>query len=512
MTELDGRISELALAYLPIAADLLRDLVRVPADYVGLAREAGGDPQCGLSNHEGPRLALLAQRLVEIAAVRSAEDVTIDPYGNLVWVVDDPDDGMRRRDKRVIYLDGHSDTVAALREQWHARTGGALDPYEGVLDAGRLDRARLRRDLGFVPPDERWEHLLFGRGAADQLGGVVAQAVACKILLELAPVGALRGVIVRSYATVTEEDNDGGGPQYLARHVFPGAAPELLPDAVILTEGTGNARAGVLGIYRGQRGRMQIEVTVTGKSCHGSTPSEGRNPLEHGGAILAEAALQAAAGFADHPFVGQGTRTASWCRLETPSDCAVPERFVFRLDRRLAAGETPEEALLQVETLEAVRVARDAGLTVDISVPRYETPTWRDFRLDNPQIYRGWVTPADHPALASAVAAYRGAVTPTIAAWERDGEADLFRSEPRVDRWFFSTDGVGFSCAAEGHGIDLPASKRWVQQGDIIYPPMFGLGPGIEQNTHKIGECLDLRELRLAIAFLASFPHHFANA
>lgn len=35
---------------------------------------------------------------------------------------------------------------------------------------------------------------------------------------------------------------------------------------------------------------------------------------------------------------------------------------------------------------------------------------------------------------------------------------------------------------------------------------MIGIGPGIEQNTHKIGECVDSRELPPAIAFLARFP------
>jgi acetylornithine deacetylase/succinyl-diaminopimelate desuccinylase-like protein len=39
---------------------------------------------------------------------------------------------------------------------------------------------------------------------------------------------------------------------------------------------------------------------------------------------------------------------------------------------------------------------------------------------------------------------------------------------------------------------------------------MFGFGAGYEQNTHKIGECVDARELRLAIAFLARFPGAFA--
>ena len=39
---------------------------------------------------------------------------------------------------------------------------------------------------------------------------------------------------------------------------------------------------------------------------------------------------------------------------------------------------------------------------------------------------------------------------------------------------------------------------------------MFGIGPGIEQNTHEMGECVDRRELQHAIAFLARFPSLFA--
>jgi hypothetical protein len=40
---------------------------------------------------------------------------------------------------------------------------------------------------------------------------------------------------------------------------------------------------------------------------------------------------------------------------------------------------------------------------------------------------------------------------------------------------------------------------------------MFGLGPGIMQNAHKIGEALDTRELRHAIAFLAGYPARFGE-
>jgi len=84
------------------------------------------------------------------------------------------------------------------------------------------------------------------------------------------------------------------------------------------------------------------------------------------------------------------------------------------------------------------------------------------------------------------------------------------RTEARVDRWIFSTDGVGFPIPADDTSIDVPPGKAWVEAGAFKHPAMFGFGPGIEQNTHKVGECVDKRELRLAIAFLARFPSTFA--
>ena len=371
LTTLDRRVAELAERYRPLAVAILKEAIRIPADQVDLPVDSGGDPRSGLSNHEGSRLRFLLDTIVDVGAVLHADDVGFDDYGNLVWTVTNAFDEMSPDHKRVIYFDGHSDTVQALRDQWRDKLKGAVDPYDGLVDGAAVDPSSLRAELGYLPPDDELHHLVFGRGSADQLAGVVAQIVATKILLELRDEGALRGCIVRAYATAAEEDNDGGGPRHLVDHVLPGAAPELIPDVVVLTEGTGDAVKGALGIYRGQRGRMQIEVTVTGRSCHGSMPALGLNPLEHGGAILAEAAVRHAngEGMLDHPFIGRGTRTASWATLDTPSDCAVPECFTFRFDRRLTVGETPQQALAEIESLDAVAAARLAGLTVEIVVP-----------------------------------------------------------------------------------------------------------------------------------------------
>jgi len=505
-TELDRRVAELALRDLPLARSLLAEVVRIPADHVDRPVEEGGDPLCGLSNHEGPRLTWLRRRIVETGAVADPRNVDFDAFGNLVWEVSDPSDGIAAADKKVILFDGHSDTVRALRAAWRDKTGGGIDAYGGLTDPARVDEAFLRRELGWLPPRAEWDHLLFGRGSADQLGGVVAEVVATRILRELAPLGALRGVIVRAVASVAEEDNDGGGPMFI-KSTWAGAPLDRVPDLVVLTEGTGDARKGALGIYRGQRGRMQIEVVVTGRSCHGSMPWEGLNPLEYAARILVEAAdaYDRRQGFLDHGFLGHGTRTASWAHLDTPSDCAVPDRFVFRFDRRLTVGETPEQAIADVLALSAVERARSAGLRVDVGVPRYVDPTWRGHPVDNPQIYPGWETPADHPAVAAAVRTYLGVVAPHV----QDSLGGGLHSAPRVDRWIFSTDGVGFSVPKDDPAYALPASKGWVVSGPVKHPPMIGFGPGIEQNTHKIGECVDTRELRHAIAFLARLPSVF---
>ncbi|MEZ4647497.1 MAG: peptidase dimerization domain-containing protein [Candidatus Eisenbacteria bacterium] len=504
-TELDQTISRLATAYRPLAVEILKEAIRIPADYVDRPVSQGGDPACGLSNHEGPRLEYLRAKIVEIGAVDRPEDVGFDAFGNLVWHLEDPTDGIEAAKKTVIYWDGHTDTVQALRSRWIDAIGGGIDAYLGLVDPSRIDREFLVAELGYLPPEDEWSHLVWGRGSADQLGGVVCQIVASKILRETRALGSLHGVLVRSYGTVAEEDNDGGGPMYVMRTELPTAGPERVPDVVILTEGTGCSRNGAVGIYRGQRGRMQIEVDLVGKSCHGSMPWEGRNPLEFGGAILAEAAQVAAAGtgFGADDFLGPGTRTASFATLDTPSDCAVPERFTFRFDRRLTAGEDPEKALADVASLGSVARAREAGLEVTVSTPYYDQPTWRSYVGGNAQVYPGWVTPEDHPAITCAIQAYARCATPTIASGGTNGG---LRRDPRLSRWVFSTDGVGYPLRRDDDGATVGPAKRWIDAGPFHHPPMFGIGPGIEQNTHKIGECVDSRELDPVIATLARFP------
>ena len=151
----------------------------------------------------------------------------------------------------------------------------------------------------------------------------------------------------------------------------------------------------------------------------------------------------------------------------------------------LTIGETPAQAVRDVEALDAVRTARAAGLRVDVGGPPYREKTWRGYLADNPQIYRGWLTPEDHPAIRAAVTAYRGVVTPPVAEPTGGAQAGALRREPRVDRWIFSTDGVGFPIPVGDRKVAVPEAKRWVVSGDVKHPECFrgaGLAPSLSRS------------------------------
>jgi hypothetical protein len=57
----------------------------------------------------------------------------------------------------------------------------------------------------------------------------------------------------------------------------------------------------------------------------------------------------------------------------------------------------------------------------------------------------GWVTPETHPSIAAAIDAY----------------TRVADRKPRVARWIFSTDSVGFPTRT----LDVPPAKRWIEDG-----------------------------------------------
>ncbi|ETJ40179.1 M20/DapE family protein YgeY, partial [human gut metagenome] len=96
-------------------------------------------------------------------------------------------------------------------------------------------------------------------------GGIVSAVYGAKIMKDLGLLNDKYRVLV--VGTVQEEDCDGLCWEYMIKE------RNIRPEFVVSTEPTDG------GIYRGQRGRMEIRVDVQGVSCHGSAPERGDNAI-----------------------------------------------------------------------------------------------------------------------------------------------------------------------------------------------------------------------------------------
>ncbi len=262
-----------------------------------------------LTGQEGEVAAELKKQMEDAGF----DDVRSDGLGNVL--------GRVGKGKRLLAVDAHIDTVDQ----------GNLENWSEPPFSGRIAD-------GFV----------HGRGSVDQKGGAAAMVTAGRILAEL---GLENDLSVLFTGTVMEEDCDGLCWKYIIEE------EKIRPELVIITEPT------ALGIYRGQRGRMEIRVSFKGLSAHGSAPERGKNAIYMGARACLEIEKLNERLAADD-FLGKGSVTVSEFVSGSPSLCAVADSARIHLDRRLTAGETKESALAEVREAGQGRGRRARGAAV----------------------------------------------------------------------------------------------------------------------------------------------------
>lgn len=376
------------------------------ADMVRFLREMIAIP--GESSHEGAIIARIREEMERVGF----EEIRIDPMGNLL--------GRIGSGRKVIMMDAHTDTVGVGDpREW------AWDPYQGKVEDG----------------------FVYGRGACDQRAGMASMVYAGKLIRDLGLAGDYTLYIVGS---VQEEDCDGLAWVYILKE------GGVRADCVVLTEPTG------LRVYRGHRGRMEIEVHWRGRSCHASAPERGDNPVYKMAPLIAEIE-ELNTRLAADAFLGKGTIAVTEIRSMSPSLCAVPAACSIHLDRRLTAGETRESAVAEVKALDGARGA-------EVEVLRYAQPSYTGLAYPMDKYYPTWALEESHPLVQSAVNAYR----------------TLKGRSPEIGKWTFSTNGVGSM--------------------GLMGVPTIGFGPGEEEAAHSVNERVPIAHLAEAAAFYAAFP------
>ena len=404
-----------------------RDLIKLP----------------GVSEQEKDKVLCAAAEMRRLGFDR----VEIDGMGNLL--------GYMGSGETLIAFDGHIDTVGPGNlDNW------TFDPYEGYEN------------------DEE----IGGRGASDQVGGIVSSVYGAKIMKDCGLLNDKYTVLVT--ATVQEEDCDGLCWEYIIKE------SKIRPEFVVLSEPSDG------GIYRGQRGRMEIRLDVKGISCHGSAPERGDNAIfkmtdilqevralnEHDLAKMLEAEHNPQ--WQEARFLGRGTITATEIFYNSPSRCAVPDSCSASLDRRMTAGETFEYCLDQIRNLpSAKKYAKD----IKVSMYSYDRPSYTGQRYPIESYFPTWVIPSDHPLTQAFENCHTAMYGP-----HRLGPPETLKlrnSLPLTDKWTFSTNGVTI-----------------MGRNNI---PCIGFGPGAEAQAHAPNEKTWKTDIITCATIFAALPHFY---
>jgi acetylornithine deacetylase/succinyl-diaminopimelate desuccinylase-like protein len=152
--------------------------------------------------------------------------------------------------------------------------------------------------------------------------------------------------------------------------------------------GTGNR------ISLGNRGRVDVTVTVHGSPCHSSRPEEGCNAITGAVEIIRRLTDELRMPSA-HPHLGAPTLTINRIRSFPDTTHTVQDRCEIGIDRRLLPGEEPDSAVADIAAIvKAVAGGQDPA----------SGKAWRVDIAQGPMMYPSIVTEDSAVVLALAEA------------------------------------------------------------------------------------------------------------
>lgn len=340
------------------------------------------------------------------------DEVWWDKMGNVVGRIGDGP-------IKLLY-DSHIDTVGiGAIEEWE------WDPFTGKVENG----------------------VFFARGACDEKGSTPGMIYGLAMAKEFGLLDGFTGY----YFGNMEEWCDGIAPHALVE------AEGLRPDFVVIGEPT------KMQVYRGHKGRVEMQVKARGKSAHAASNFLGDNAIYKLLPII-EKISQLEPELGDDPFLGHGRITVTDMHVKTPSINAVPNEALIYIDRRVTFGEEPPTELERIKKVIGDRT------DIEASILFYDDASYTGFVFPVDKIYPAWALPEDHSYVQAGVKA---------------GEL-LWGGTMPTGKWDFSTNGT-----------------YWMGKAGI---PSIGFGPGDEIHAHTVLDQVSLDDVVRATEWYALLP------
>jgi len=364
------------------------------------------------------------------------ESVFRDEMGNVVGCITFSDDGP------AIMYNSHMDHVdEGALDNWQG-----YDPYGGLLDECQVDNQDASA--------QEIARCIHGRAASDVKGGAAVAVYTGAMLKELKQRGfAIKGKFIFT-GVVQEEPAECAGMSYLIDTTFP--KHNLTYDAMVSSE------ASSLRLVLGSRGRVELLVTIQGRTSHASTPWRGINAIEKAAYFLS-ALRELADKLPCDDDLGRATIAPTIISCTPGQLSIIPDRCQIAIDRRLLPGETAETAMDEIQTIIDTIKRQDTTFSAEVKVNSIPQTSYTGLTHVLPKAMVAWKIAKDHPF-----------VTACAEALEAVGQ------EVQYSYWDFGTD------ASKTAGLDRK--------------PCIGYSPMQEQYAHTPYDKVRCDYIRKALA------------
>lgn len=259
-------------------------------------------PQTELLEAE-PQVLALIREVIKPELEQSGLKPAIDKMGNLILHVK----GRGRSDR--LLLVGYAMCAAPSTMQ---------NPYSGEI----VDGAPYKLD----------KECVWGRGACEQKGSLAAMMAAIKLI------GASKVELPSDLYFVVSTAGETGRHDSLAYVLDHGGVDA---DWCVID--------GPPEIQLGNKGRVDVLVTVRGKQAHSSRPWDGINAIEGAMRVLERLApLMPCPNDDAHPELGKVSLTPNAIESFPKATHTIPGECRIMFDRRLLPGDDPEKAVAQM--------------------------------------------------------------------------------------------------------------------------------------------------------------------
>jgi putative selenium metabolism hydrolase len=346
-----------------------------------------------IANEIKEEMVDFAKRLIKVPALSGEEKLVADLYldemnklgydevfrddwGNVIGIVNGTEPGP------TIMYNAHLDHVdPGDISEWEG-----YDPYGAEVDEVLMEN-QDRDELEMAK-------VIHGRAASDVKGGGACQVYAGYMIVRLKELGyKIKGKFMFT-GVVLEEPAEQLGMIKLV--------DETLPAKGIDYDGVVSCEATSLKLYLGHRGRVELKITISGVTSHGSAPWLGVNAVNESTKFIDKVEDLFKTTYLEDEHLGKSSIALTIINCTPGALCIVPDRCHITYDRRFVPGETAETCLAQIQKVIDEIKENNPEFRAEVEIAAVPRISYTGKTATIPNVKEAWKIDKENPFVKAA--------------------------------------------------------------------------------------------------------------